>query len=513
VILHKLKYLIPWCRQSAERDMNDELAALADLAEPGALGNLTLAAENARETWLWMPLESFIADLRDACREIRKNPGFAAVAILTLGVGIGANTAMFSVVNAMLLRPLPVRDPYRLAVLAPREKGAADFHDLAYADYRDYRAQSRAFSDMLGFTLGMEGLAAGGRPDQVLTSYVTGNYFSMLGVQPAYGRLLDPGQSGEPGAEPVLVLGYRFWQRRFGGDLGVIGKSVKLSGRAAVIAGVAPNGFRGTFPLAETDVYAPLNLFAGNDRNFWTARGRGELRVIGRLRRDTNLRQARAELQVIARSLGEHYPETNRYVSMEAYPEWQARPQADAVQSWPLMVGVFLALAFTVLLVACVNLANILRARAKTRETEMAVRSSLGAARSRLARQLLTETLVLAAAGAAAGILLSASWIRPPSRPEHQHGPTPDGLRRSGGQKVLFRIDGARPGAPRRGVGGSRLLRPAVSRSVCGRRVPRGSNAWARRAGRASRLQHCRFFFVPNAAHSHFAGSRVQSGR
>ena len=411
MIWRRLGYLFPSRRRAEERDMQEELDALARIAGERELGNLTLAAENARETWQWTWLEVAIADVRYAARGLRKNPGFAAVAILTLAVGIGANTAIFSVVNSLFLRPLPVQDPYRLVVLAARERGSAEFHDLSYPDYRDYRAHAGAFSDMLGFALGMPGLAVDQRPDQVLTSYVTGNYFSMLGLQPALGRLIGP-EAEVPGIAPELVLGYNYWQRRFNGDSRVLGKTARLDGRAITIAGVAPKEFHGTFSLAATDAYAPVSLLAAGDGSFWTKRDRGDLRVIARLKRGMSLRQGRASLEVTARRLAEQYPETSKYTSMEAYPEWRARPQPDAAGSAPAMVCVFLALASIVLLVACVNLANILRVRGKRRETEMAVRSALGAPRSRLVRQLLTENLLLAAMGGAGGILISALLSR-----------------------------------------------------------------------------------------------------
>ncbi len=391
--------------------MQEELDALAEIVGKRELGNLTLAAENARETWQWTWLETAVLDLRHAFRGLRTNPGFAAVAIVTLGVGIGANTAIFSVVNSLFFRPLPVSDPYRLVVLAPRERGSSEFHDLSYPDYRDYRAHAGAFSDMLGFALGMAGLVVDQRPDQVLTSYVTGNYFPMLGLQPALGRLIGP-EAEIPGGAPTLVLGYNYWRRRFNGDSRILGKTVRLDGRAITIAGVAPKQFHGTFPLAETDAYAPVSLLAAGDRSFWTKRGRRDLRVMARLKPGMSLRQGRASLEVTARRLAEQYPETSKYTSMEAYPEWRARPQPDAAASGPVMVCTFLALASLVLLVACVNLANILRARGKTREAELAVRSALGAARSRLVRQLLTENVLLAVLGGAVGIFISALTAR-----------------------------------------------------------------------------------------------------
>ena len=246
MIWRRLKHLLPSRRRAEERDMQEELDALVQIAGERELGNLTLAAENARETWQWTSLDAVVADVRYAFRGLRKNPGFAAVAITTLAVGIGANTAIFSVVNSLFLRPLPVQDPYRLVVLAPRERGSSEFHDLSYPDYRDYRAHAGAFSDMLGFAVGMDGIAVDQGTHQVLTSYVTGNYFSMLGVRPALGRFIEPAEAETPGAAPVLVLGYTCWQRQFNSDPGVIGKSARLNGHAVMIVGVAPEQFHGT---------------------------------------------------------------------------------------------------------------------------------------------------------------------------------------------------------------------------------------------------------------------------
>lgn len=196
---------------------------------------------------------------------------------------------------------------------------------------------------MLGFALGVAGLSMGQRPELVLTSYVTGNYFSMLGVQPALGHLIGP-EAENPGAAPVLVLGYNYWQRRFNGDPQVIGKSARLNGRPITIAGVAPKQFHGTFSLAEMDAYLPVSLLAAADRSFWTKRGKGDLRVIARLKPGMSLSQGRASLEVTARRLGRQYPETSRYTSMEAYPEWRARPQPDAAGSAPVIVCIFLAM-------------------------------------------------------------------------------------------------------------------------------------------------------------------------
>jgi predicted permease len=358
-------------------------------------------------------MSTLLHDLRYGLRMLAKNPGLTAAVVLTLALGIGANTAMFSVLNSLLLRPLPVTNPEQLVALATRIKGSSELHDLSYPDFLDCGNQATAFSDMLAYEVGNDGLAADNRADRVMTSYVSGNYFSMLGIQPALGRLIEVGEGQKPGADPVLVLGYSYWQRRFSGDPRVVGKAVLVDGRSVTVVGVVPQQFRGAFSLAETDVYLPISQLALQDKGFWTARGArgvGGLRVLARVKPDVSLKQARASLDVVARRLAQQYPETDKNVSMEAYPERLARPQPSAVDAWPPMVAVFSSLGLIVLLVASINVANILLVRANAREGEMAIRSALGAGRGRLVRQLLTETVMLALMGGAAGILLS-TWV------------------------------------------------------------------------------------------------------
>jgi len=358
-------------------------------------------------------MDALWQDIRFGVRMLARIPGYTIVVVLTLALGVGVNTAFFSVANFAVLRPLPVKDPGQLVVLASREKGSSELNDVSYPDFLDYREHAGAFSDMLAYRLGFDVLAADNRADDVVTSYVTGNYFSMLGITPAIGRLIEPQEGWVPGADPVVVLGYSYWLRRFGGDPAIVGKSALLNGRPVTIVGVAQKQFPGIYYFLEMDVYVPLSQSAPSKDSFWTSRGqRGEanLFVLARLRPDANLKQGRASLEVVAGHLAQQYPETNGRVSIEAYPERLARPQAGAANFLPLLVPLFLLLALVVLLMACINVANLALARANDRASEMALRAALGAGRLRLLRQLLTECLLLAVMGGGAGILL-AKWL------------------------------------------------------------------------------------------------------
>jgi predicted permease len=357
--------------------------------------------------------DDLLRDLRYSLRMLARDPGFAIVVILTLALGVGVNTAFFSVANFIVLRPLPVRDPGQLVVLATREKDTSEIRDLSYADFLDYRKQSSMFSDMLAYRLGFDGLAAENRADRIISSYVTGNYFSLLGIQPAIGRLIEAGEGWTPGADPVVVLGYAYWQRRFGGDPGVVGKQALLNGKPVTIIGVAQKHFPGVYYFLEMDTYAPIRQSASATDSFWTARDeRGEagLYVLARLKPGVSLAQARLSLDVIASRLAQQYPDAERGISTEAYPERLARPQAGAANYLPVLVPLFFLLASLVLLVACINVANLALVRANERAGELALRTSLGAGPVRLLRQLLTENLLLALLGGTAGIVLGM-WL------------------------------------------------------------------------------------------------------
>ena len=247
-----------------------------------------------------------------------------------------------------------------------------------------------------------------GKADRIMTNYVTGNYFSALGIKPALGRFILPSEGDVAGADPVMVLGYSYWQTRFGGDPGIVGRKVSVDGHPITIVGVAPKDFVGVYPILSVQGYLPLGMasIAGNPSDFMTNRQIRNDPILARLRPGVSLQQAQAVLAVISQRLAQEYPDVHKYFSVQAFPELHARPNPDPKNTVMVVGGLFLGLAVMVLLLACVNVANILLVRSTVREREMAIRAALGAARIRMIRQLLTESVLLALLGGVAGVLL-----------------------------------------------------------------------------------------------------------
>jgi predicted permease len=347
-------------------------------------------------------------DLRYALRMLAKAPMLTAIVVLTLALGIGANTAIFGIVNGLLLRPLAVKSPEQIMVLAGKVQGdALGIFTLSYPQIVDIRKQADVFSDVIGVQNNLGGLSFGGKANQFLYCYVTGNYLSALGVQPALGRLFLPSE-GEPGGKsPYIVLGYSYWQRKLGGDPSVVGKQALIDGQQATIIGVTAKGFQGTQFAIDFDGYIPMNMMPADQASkTFTDRGDRAWVVLGRLKPDVSLVQAQSSVNVVAERLAEQYPATDKGVTVRVIPERMARPQPYATNIVPFIAGIFLVLAGLVLLLACMNVANILLVRATMRQREMAIRAAMGAGRARLIRQLLTESMVLAGFGAAGGLIL-----------------------------------------------------------------------------------------------------------
>ncbi len=262
-------------------------------------------------------MQSFWQDMKYAIRSLRNSPSFAIIAVVTLGLGMAVNTTVFSIVNGLLLRPLPVPEPQQITVLAMKQPGGDGYQMFSYPDYQDIRSQAAGSAEVFGYRTTLVSLISEGKGDHCVLSRVTGNYFSALGVKPALGRLILPSEGQTPGADPVLVLGYAYWQKRFGGDKSVIGKQVESDGHAVTIIGVTPKEFQGTYGFLNMDGYIPLSAVAGLGGNApvqetWTHREHRSISLMARLKPGVELAQARAALDVIGKRIAEQHPETDK---------------------------------------------------------------------------------------------------------------------------------------------------------------------------------------------------------
>jgi predicted permease len=354
-------------------------------------------------------MDRLFQDLIVSFRRLRSSPGFTVAAILTLALGIGANTTIFSLVNAVVFRPFGVEHQNEL-VFFNMHMAKADFPALSYPNYKDYRDRNTALSSLAMYRMVPLNLSRGGGENSRLWGYeVTGNYFDMLGVKAARGRLLHPEDDVNKGGHPLAIITYNCWQRRFAGDPDIAGKKVKVNGLDYTILGVTPAAFTGTELIFTPEIFVPITMSAQIEGFNWIdQRGDSNGFVIGRLKPGVSSKSAEAGINSISTQLAAEYPKENAGVSI--------------VLSAPGMAGTFLRGAITgfsavlmvvagmVLLIACVNLASLLLARAADRRKDTAIRLALGASRYNLIRQLLTESLVLAVAGGTAGILL-AVWL------------------------------------------------------------------------------------------------------
>lgn len=352
---------------------------------------------------------TLLQDFRHAARQMRRTPAFAVVAVLTLALGIGANVAIFSMVDWLLIRPLPVKDAQQIGVLRLQQNLNILLATFSIPDYRDIASQTTAvFDGLAGYQLSLDGLSVDGKKaDRLVTNYVTGNYFSVLGIKPALGRFILPAEGQTPGADPVIVLSNAYWKDHLGSASDIIGKKVSFDGRPVTVIGVAPEGFQGTEPLVAIAGYLPLGMAAINQHpGFMENRGDRNLSVFVRLRQGVSVQRAQAALTLVSQRLSQQYPDTDKNVSALVFRETSARLLGDPRNmSTSLLSGLFLGLAILVLLLACVNVGNVLLVRATVRDRELAIRAALGAGRGHLIRLLLTEGILLAVVGGAAGIM------------------------------------------------------------------------------------------------------------
>ena len=279
-------------------------------------------------------METLMQDIRYGVRMLMRNPGFMIVAVITLALGIGANTAIFSMVDGILLRPLPVQDPAQITVLTFQQQKGNIQTQFSVADFRDIRSQStEAFSDVFTYQFGLDGLSVDGKADRIMTNYVSGNFFPALGIKPELGRFILPSEGETVGADPVMVLSYSYWKTRFGGDRSIVGRKVSVDGHPITIVGVAPRGFVGISPLLSVQGFLPLGMLEIESApdDFMTNRQLRNLPVLARLRPGTSLQQAQASLSVIGQRLSQQYPEADKDLSFQIYPELRARPNPDPV--------------------------------------------------------------------------------------------------------------------------------------------------------------------------------------
>jgi putative ABC transport system permease protein len=346
-------------------------------------------------------MQTLIQDLRYGVRTLLKKPGFTLIAVITLSLGIGANTAIFSVVDAVLLRPMPYPEAERLVFLwsTLRSQGISA-SGSAMPDYREWRDQNRTLEGLAGFHYGDFNLSsAGGEPDRVQGAYITSNLFNVLKVSPALGRLFTP-EEDQFGRHRVVLLSHGLWQRSFGGDHAIVGREIKLGGESFTVAGVMPRGLPFFDNISEVELWTPLAFAPGDSMD---TRGNHFVTLVGRLKPGVTVAQAQEDASAIARRLEEQFPQ-NKGLGASVTPAHE-QLTGDSRKALYVLLG---AVAF-VLLVACVNVANLMLARAAAREREMAIRASLGASRARVVRQMVVECLPLGLTGGALGVLL-ALW-------------------------------------------------------------------------------------------------------
>jgi predicted permease len=381
-----------------------------------AFGGVDRFAEKTREERGVRPLEDLVRDLRFAVRSLRKSPGVVVVTVLSLGLGIAASGTVFSMASALIFGdPGPIRDPASVIAVYTSDQGGRLYGETSFPDFLDLRDGMETIQDLTAHRVGVVTVGDPAARDKIIVELVTGNYFDVLGVSPVLGRAFLPDESVIGQAEQLMVLSYRAWQDRFGGDRGVLGESIQLDGRPYTIIGVAPEGLRGRYVQMDVDGWLPLGVPGGIYRATAAAladRSSTQFFMVGRLKPGRTLEEAQAELPVLGQRLHGQYGASWEDIRGEpkvitAVSEAGSRTPPDGRIALMGIFAFFLIGAFSILALACANVASLLLARAKRRGQELAIRTSLGAGRGRLLRMLLAESLLLAMLGGALGLYLT----------------------------------------------------------------------------------------------------------
>jgi predicted permease len=360
-------------------------------------------------------MENLLKDIRYGIRMLVKSPGFTIVAVLSLALGIGANTAIFSIISAFLFAPLPVEEPSRLVSIFTTDVKNPGNLPVSHYNYIDYRDKNDVFTGVASYNFAAANLNKGaGETRQIFGMIVSGNYFDVLGVKPAYGRTFIPDEDKTPSTHPVVVLSYACWQRDFGGDASIVGKNISINRRDFNVVGIAPKDFKGTDIGDGPDFWSPImmhNELQPDLATFYDGRRGLLFSLIGRLKPGVTIQQAQASLGTLASQLEQEYRKDNEGRNVKLVPLLEARINPDGEGQLMTTSIILMSIVGTVLLIACANVTNLLLARATKRRREIAIRLAIGSSRARLIRQLMTESLFLSLVGGAIGFLV-AFWTK-----------------------------------------------------------------------------------------------------